>query len=195
MHSDDFLEWATTNPPFLSLMAKRGGKSIIIASVILYCVGMVFAWLYLSIEIPDSFPLLYALLAAAGLVAITIAIFSVVVTAMRVVGFGYSYRLDADGVTFRYYSGRTPPEPHVIPPHSERGDEGARLGGFGGWALWSWLREQEMRVETLERFGVIVLRMDEPPGVIKKDTPAIFLFCGGAERFRVVEKFVNDRLL
>lgn len=194
MQNADSLEWVVQNPPFLSLMAKRGGGSLLKGAAILCCVGIFLAWLYLSIELPGAIPFLYAPLGAAVIVAITVAIFAVVALAMRAVGFGYAYRLDTDGVTFRYYFGRTPPSPHSIPPCSVREDEDASLGGFGGWALWSWLREQGMRVETLGGLATIVLRMDEQPGPIKRDAPVIFLFCGGAERLAVVGKFVDRRL-
>lgn len=194
MDSVDSLEWAVQNPPFLSVMARRGGKSLLIAAAMLLCAGIFFAWLYLSVELPGSIPFLYVPLGAVGLMAIAAVPFVVVVMAMRAAGFGYAYRLDADGLTFRYYFGRTPPEPHRIPPPSDRGNEDASLGGFGGWALWSWVRGREMRVERLERLGLVVLRKDEQPGWLKKDEPAIFLFCGGMERLAVVAEFVNDRL-
>lgn len=194
MQSAGSLEWVVQNPPFLSVMARRGGKSLLIAAAMLFCAGIFFAWLYLSVEIPGAIPFLYVPLGAAGLTVIAVVPFVAVAMAMRAIGFGYAYRLDEDGLTFRYYLGRTPPEPHRIPPRSERGSEDASLGGFGGWALWSWLRGREMRMERLEKLGLVVLRRDEQPGWIKKDEPAVFLFCGGAERLAVVAGFVADRL-
>lgn len=194
MHGDGFLEWTTANPPFLSLMAKRGGGSLFTSAAMLCCVGVLLAWVYLSMEYPDTFPLLYAVPAIAGLLAIIVVLFVVVAAAMRVIGFGYSYRLDADGLTFRYYLGRSSPPPIRIPSPSDRGAESACLGGFGGWVLWSRLHEQGMSVEALDELGAIVLRMEDQAGRTKKDAPTVFLFCGGKERFAAVEKFVNDRL-
>lgn len=190
MKKNDPVEWSVFRPPFVSLVLKREGKRLLGGWTALYIGGFLIAGVIVVFECNDSIYAFYLILAAAGIFALFIALFAVVYLLMWAGGYGYSYRLDVEGLSFRFFIGRAPPPPTRIP--DDNGEDGALFGLFSGWVYWSWLREHGAGMATED--GYVILRADKAESPANSRMPAIYLFCGRPERMTAVAGFVGGRL-
>lgn len=189
---DGALEWSVVNPPHLRLMAGPEGRRSLRQLFLLCLIALIAGMAYFAVAYDSPVVLLYAVPVAVGVFVAGAALVVLSASLMRLAGFGYSYHLDGEGMSFRWFSGRWPAAP--LRTTKSQVPEGVDLGGFHGWASWDWLRDSDMNMEIVESVNAIMFREDRPPRLVEKSTPVIFLFCGGAERLRAVEAFVNARL-
>ena len=154
-------------------------------------VGFILAGVYLYFE-QDSLTIAMMMPGIAiGLLLLTYSCFAAIVLLMWVVGYGYTYRLDAKGFSLAFFWGRRGKSAKEI---SANRSKDMHSGPFSGWAVWEWLREHEYVLYTNDAAGMIELRSKTGKAADGTKIPRIWLFCTDRQQRETVARFIHNHL-
>ena len=191
MPDNEVLEWAamrTASPSRMFAESMKGVRTFIpylfggllVAGVLLY---MEHGELYLVLIMPGV---------ALGILAIMAGLFAVVSLAMWLIGYGYYYRLDAEGFSINFFLGRGGGRASCIP--AVHGERTIYCGPYSAWGLWAWLGSQGYVMTRDEPAGPIELRSQTWQAADSTKLSRICFFCKDREQADTVASFVRNHL-